>query len=94
MTIEQFEKEFPSLPKVEFRNRHGERFVVWLTENPLAELQSCVFGGDETRQEVISLFNRRFAIWSREELRQLGDALLRLTEGAAPVTTDAKEAKR
>ncbi len=72
MTITQFEEQFPNVRHEQFKNEYGEKFKVYYIETTI------LFGGDETDQEVIPLFNDKFNIWSQEELVKLSKAILLL----------------
>lgn len=59
-----------------FTNRHGERFSI--SSNGVF----VTFKGDETKWEMVRLFNPEFDIWSARELVLLGKALIKIGEDA------------
>ncbi len=61
-----------SIKMATFKNKHGEVFK--LGSNGI----TVMMAGDETDNEVISLFNPEFNIWSKEELYKLGKALMEM----------------
>jgi hypothetical protein len=74
-----------TLPSTSFTNEHGEKFVI--ATNGL----SVYMAGDEVNMMVddenkaggwIPLFNPKFNMWSKGELRQLGKALQELCKDA------------
>lgn len=69
-------KEFKELPRVEFMNQHGEKFVLF--KGPTG---TVIFFGDETDWELQRLFDKGFDMWSNEELHLLGTALITLSKG-------------
>ena len=69
--ITEFEKRF-DIPKATFKNEYGEKFTIY------CDGITIMFGGDETDQQVIPLFNEKFNIWSEEELKKLAKAILEI----------------
>ena len=70
-----------SMPSATFRNKHGEKFVIH------SDGITVWMSGDEVNMMVddkkkigkyINLFNPVFSVWSKEELFQLGSALMEL----------------
>jgi len=76
MKIKEFEKKFPepTIAKSKFKNEYGEEFTLYNSGI------SVMFGGDETNQEVIPLFNQHFNIFSIDELELIAKAILETTE--------------
>lgn len=76
MKLNEFEKRLGNsrLPKYSFVNEHGEMFSIWMSD------VAVYIAGDETDGEVINLFNEDFSIYSREELAEIGKALINLSE--------------
>lgn len=82
MKPDDFVKMIDKLPKAEFTNEHGEKFILHSSGT------SVFMSGDEVREMVddkekivktyIPLFNPHFSIWSKEELYKLGQALMEL----------------
>ena len=72
MTIKEFEANIKNekIKKAKFTNIYGEEFTVYF------DGITVYFGGDETDQEIILMFNDKFNIWSNDELVLLGKALI------------------
>ena len=74
MKVNDVIRDYPKILKTEFKNEFGEKFTIFRTPWVVA------FGGDETDQEVIPLFNQEFGVWGRDELTKLGKALIDLAQ--------------
>ncbi len=72
MKINKFESLAEGIQKSVFKDEDGESFNIYW------DGRTCLFGGDETNQNVIGLFNPKFNIWSADELVMLGLALVEL----------------
>lgn len=81
-TDKELESYIKKLPRVEFKNEHGEKFV--LHSNGITVLMSgdevdmMVAGEKKMAGKYIMLFHPAFSIWSKSELYQLGLALVEL----------------
>lgn len=81
---EELAELIEKMPKVSFKNEHGEKFI--LHSNGVMVFMS----GDEVRDMIppmskinrtyINLFNDRFNIWHKKELYKLGKALQELSK--------------
>lgn len=82
MDADQFIKMIDDLPKAEFKNVHGERFVLHSTGTSVYmsgdEVGAMIEDKHKIVKKYIPLFNPHFSIWSKEELYELGKALMEL----------------
>ena len=73
MDMKRFEKMFEGL-ECGFTNEHGELYKFYF------DGMTIYFGGDETDNDVMMLFNNKFNIWSTKELKLLAGAIQGLAE--------------
>lgn len=82
LTTDDFIKMIDKLPKAEFVNEHGERFVIHSTGSAVYmsgdEVNMMVDDKNKIVKKYIPLFSPHFSIWSKDELYKLGEALMEL----------------
>lgn len=82
MNVDEFIKMVDDLPKAEFKNKHGERFVLHSSGTSVYmsgdEVNAMVDDDKKIVKKYIPLFNPNFSIWSKEELYEIGKALMEL----------------
>jgi hypothetical protein len=87
-------KHFKSMKKVSFKNSHGEKF------NICTDGMTYWLSGDEVNAMVepyktiggyLPLFSSAFNIWSKEEIKELGLALVKLAETRMPKGVERNE---
>lgn len=82
MTTDDFIKMIDKLPKAEFKNEHGERFILHSSGTAVYmsgdEVNAMVDDKNKIAKLYLPLFSPHFSIWSSEELYKLGQALMEL----------------
>ena len=69
------------MAKTEFKNEYGEKFILEYNGTTVLmsgdEVNMMVKANDKVEGKII-LFNQAFAVWEKEELVKLGEALIEL----------------
>lgn len=89
--IKIVEQQIRKMPAYVFKNKHGEQFNIYcngvLTFMGGDEVAAMVADEHKIGDEIIPLFNPNFSIWNKEELYELGKALVSLN---APEATNER----
>lgn len=65
----QILEDSSDVKKAIFTNEYGEKFTIYNTGITIYMV------GDETDHELVNLFSSNFDIWSKDELKKLGEAI-------------------
>ncbi len=85
LTDNEFAKLVDEMKVASFANEHGEKFnvhyngvIVFLSGH---EVNAMVRDEDKLAGKYLPLFNSHFDVWSADELKKLGQALIEVSGG-------------